>query len=750
MAKVSVDGELLDIKEAYQVAVGWYGQGAVENSKHLLLRITTADPGHSKAYNALGVIALDEGDLSTARAHVQRALVLDPQSCKAQNTMGNILLNQGDVTGAIEMFRSALAINQSSSELHANLGRALFQNGSPEEAVQALEKAIDIRNDFWPYHYQLGLALRAVQRLKEAENSFREVLKRNPKSYQASSELGYCLAKMGQLPEAEKWCRYALQLSPGYYFALNNLGLIFLEQRKLELALETFREAVASEPAFDAARTNIGLALTLLGRPFEALNVLEQITSVDKDSVTALGNIGRCLVACGKVDEALQVVRKAVAMDPGNEALHSGLLLMMNYSSKISADDIFRESQRWDSSFGKECQRLPLLTPARVVNREREKRLRIAYVSPDFRNHVVSYFFTPLLRGHDRSRFDIICYSNLSHPDEVTERIKNLADNWRDVYGMSDTELAELIRKDGIDILVDLAGHTAGNRLKMFAMKSSPIQVTWLGYPGTTGLAAIDYRLTDAVADPEGEADAVNVEKLVRLPHGFLCYSPHEGAPDVSRSPCDTNGFVTFGSFNRLEKISPETASAWGEILRRVPRSRLMIKQKSFQEDASREMFLSFLQNAGLNPERVLAVPYMKSLTDHLGLYGSVDISLDTYPYNGTTTTCESLWMGVPVVTLLGNRHASRVGASILSRIGMTDLIAESEAAYVESAVMLANDREIMKHLRSTLRSRMAQSPLTDSTRFSRQVEDAYLRMWQAWLSRNTSVGSCGFVQSAP
>lgn len=737
MGKVTVDGELLEIESAYQVAVTWYGQGAVEKSKQMLLRIISVDSCHSMAYNALGVIALDGGDLKAARTHVQLALELDPLSYKARNTMGNILLSQGDVNGSLEMFRSALSINSSVPELHANLGRALLQNDSPAEAVTALQKAIEIRNDFWPYHYQLGLALRADHRLDEAEIAFRDTLKLNPNSHQASSELGCCLTKRGKLPEAEKWCRYALKISPFYHFALNNLGLIFLEQGKFEFALETFREAVASEVTFDAARTNMGLTLMLLGRPLEALNILEKITTVDKDSVTALGNIGDCLVACGKVDEAIQVVRKALALDPGNDAVHSGLLLMMNYSSNVSSADLFNESRRWDSSFGKQTQSLsiPDMLPSTG------KRLHIGYVSPDFREHAVSFFCMSLLKSHDRSRFGVTCYSNVSHPDEVTERIKKLADNWRDVYGMPDAELAELIKKDEIDILVDLAGHTAGNRLKMFTLKPAPIQITWLGYPGTTGLSAIDYRLTDAVADPQGEADAFHVENLVRLPHGFLCYTPPAGAPDVESSPCETNGFVTFGSFNRLEKISPQTASVWGEILRRVPHSRLIVKQKIFKEHESREMFLSFLQNSGIPPERVMTLPFTTSLTDHLGMYGSVDISLDTYPYNGTTTTCESMWMGVPVVTLLGTRHASRVGASILSMLGMAELIADSETGYVESAVLLANDRERLQSLRCSLRSRMAASPLTDSTNFSRQVEDAYLRMWQKWCFRNSMNG---------
>lgn len=714
---------------AYQLAVSLYSQSLAGKAKRLLLKIASLDPSHSPAHNALGVIALDEGDLAAARAYVQRAIELDPLSYKACNTMGNILLQQGSFDESIEMFRSAISLNPDFAEAYANLGRTLQRNGSYAEAVVALQKAAEIRNDFWPFHYELGLALAADQRYVEAEISFRKVLALDPGSHKACSELGKCLTKRGQFKEAEKWCRRALEISPGYVYALNNLGLIYMEECMFELSLKQFREAVAVDPLFDAAWSNIGLVLAKMGRPHEALEVLDRITAVGRDSSTALANMGYCLVHCGKPDEAVLTLRKALDMDPGMEAVHSGLLLAMNYSSNFSADDIFQESCRWDHSFCSGVTTVPAFP--NIPNKDR--RLRIGYVSPDFRVHSVSFFCPSLFEWHDRSEVEVFCYSNVSQPDEMTHRIKRLADVWRNVYGLADAAFADLIREDRIDILVDLAGHTSGNRLRAFALKPAPIQVTWLGYPGTSGLSAIDYRITDAIADPEGQADSVHVEQLVRLSHGFLCYTPPADAPEVALSPVERNGYVTFGSFNRSAKISPKIANTWGEILRRVPHSRLVIKQMNFREQGSLEIFISFLRNAGISLERIITLPYMASVAEHLGMYNSIDISLDTFPYNGTTTTCESLWMGVPVVTLLGDRHASRVGASILAGLGMNEFVADSESNYVDAAVMLANDRERLRDLRYSLRRRIQASPLVDAKLFSRQMEEAYRRMWHKW-----------------
>ena len=365
--------------------------------------------------------------------------------------------------------------------------------------------------------------------------------------------------------------------------------------------------------------------------------------------------------------------------------------------------------------------------------REAARRLKIGYVSPDFRGHSVAYFVEPLLKGHDRQAVEVFCYAEVTRPDTVTAHLQGLVDHWLVTVGLSDEELAERIRADGIDILVDLAGHTANNRLRVFARKPAPVQVTWLGYPNTTGLEAIDYRLVDAVTDPVGEADAWASETLVRLEGGFLCYGGLKDAPEPTVPPCLKTGTVTFGSFNNPAKVSAATFDAWATLLSRLPQARLLLKGKPFADAATRALFLARLGERGVAAERVELVAWLPGTAAHLALYHRVDIALDPFPYNGTTTTCEALWMGVPVVTLRGDRHAGRVGASLLSQIGLTDLIANSVEEYVEIALALARNPGRLDDLRRALRPRMAASPLCDGRAFARKMEAAFRTMWQVW-----------------
>jgi predicted O-linked N-acetylglucosamine transferase (SPINDLY family) len=361
--------------------------------------------------------------------------------------------------------------------------------------------------------------------------------------------------------------------------------------------------------------------------------------------------------------------------------------------------------------------------------------LKVGYVSPDFRTHSVSHFVEPLLRGHDRHEVEVFCYAEVARPDAVTASLKGFADHWQETVGLSDNALAERIRADGIDILVDLAGHTANNRLPLFALRPAPVQVTWLGYPNTTGLETIQYRLVDAVTDPSGEADAWASEALVRLKDGFLSYSAGRNTPATTAPPCLEAGVVTFGSFNNPAKMSPSTLDAWATLLSRLPHAKLLLKGKPFADSAARAMVLANLTKRGVAAERVELAPWSPGIDAHLATYNRVDIALDPFPYNGTTTTCEALWMGVPVVTLCGDRHAGRVGASLLTQVGLTELIASSVEEYVEIAGGLAADPGRLNEMRRTLRPRMAASPLCDGRSFARRVEAAYRAMWQDWCT---------------
>ena len=403
----------------------------------------------------------------------------------------------------------------------------------------------------------------------------------------------------------------------------------------------------------------------------------------------------------------------------------------LNYTDTLTPDSLFAEHAR----LGAQLEAMSPSGDMSIRHGDRGQRLRIGYVSPDFRKHSVAYFLEPLLRAHNKNSVEVFCYAEVLRPDVVTDRFKSLADGWLFTVGMSAENLTRRIREDGINILVDLAGHTAKNRLSVFTCKSAPVQVTWLGYPNTTGLRSIDYRLVDAVTDPHGEADALAVETLVRLPDGFLCYDPPDEAPKPTPPPCANGAAITFGSFNNPAKLSAMTLDAWAAILGQLPNARLLLKGKPFADQVTRELFLDRFAQRGVATKRIELMAWVPNTTSHLAAYQEVDISLDPFPYNGTTTTCEALWMGVPVVALSGNRHASRVGASLLRRLNLDELIARDAGEYVQIAVNLADQRDRLADLRRRLRPRMTASPLCDAPAFARHMEAVYRRMWEIWCA---------------
>jgi protein O-GlcNAc transferase len=406
------------------------------------------------------------------------------------------------------------------------------------------------------------------------------------------------------------------------------------------------------------------------------------------------------------------------------------MLLALNYDPP-DADSVFNEHVNWGNRHGNGGG----ISFAQRNLREIDRPLRVGYVSPDFYLHAVTFFFEPLLAHHDRSKIVPLCYSETRKPDAVTARLRSHSAQWRDIYGMSDAQVVSRIRADEIDILVDLAGHMGDNRLTVFSGKAAPIQVAWLGYPNTTGLTTIDYRLTDAVADPPGLTDRYYTERLFRLPRGFLCYQPPVSAPAVGAPPFRMKRGVTFGSCNNLSKVTFGVIGLWSAILRAVPGSRLILKAASLTDIPTREPYYREFEKHGIPRDRLDFRGINWKLADHQSVYNEIDVALDPFPYNGATTTCEAMWMGVPVITLAGNVHAGRVGASILAQMGLTDLVAESLDDYIRIAVELAKDPTRLLELRASLRDRMTTSPLCDAKAFALAVEDAYRTMWRNWCS---------------
>jgi protein O-GlcNAc transferase len=674
------------------------------------------------------------GRLAEAEACYRQVLAAQPDRADVLHLLGVIAQQDGRPDRAVALIAEAIKRDRQNPFYYSDLGAALRQQGRPEEAVAAYREAIRIKPDLAKTHSNLGNALKDQGKFDEAVAAFRQAIHIEPGFAQAFANLGIALQLQGKSDESVAACRQAIRIRPDYADAYFNLANALREQGKLDEAIAAFREAIRIEPGMAPAFSNLGNVLRDLGRLQEAVGAYREALRIKPDLAQTLSNLANALQDQGKLDEAVAAFRQAIDARPDDPLAHSNLLFCLNRDDRVSAARLFAEHREWDRKFGRSAPRVT----AHANDRDAGRRLRIGYVSPDFRLHSVAYFLEPLLKAHDRQVVEVFCYAEVLRPDMVTAHLQGFADHWRPTVALSDDELARRIQADAIDILVDLAGHTSNNRLLVFARKPAPVQVTWLGYPNTTGLEAIDYRLVDAVTDPDGEGGApvsevCASETLVRLEGCFLCFGAIRGAPEPAAPPRLKTGTVTFGSFNNATKVSPATFDAWAMLLRRLPEAQLLLKGKQFADAAARALLLARLAERGVAPERVELVAWVPNTVAHLALYDQVDIALDPFPYNGTTTTCEALWMGVPVVTLRGDRHAGRVGASLLGQIGLTDLVADSVGEYVAIALALANNSERLNDLRGSLRPRLAASSLCDGPAFARKIEAAFRQMWRLW-----------------
>ena len=542
--------------------------------------------------------------------------------------------------------------------------------------------------------------------------------------------LGIALHDQGLLSEAVANYRRAITLRPDLPEAHSNLGNALQEQGLLEEAIASCRNAIALKPDYSEAYNNLGVALQEKGHLEEAASCYQKAISLNPDYAEAHNNLGVAFQDQGRLDEATLSFQKSMSLKPDYVLAHSSLLSNFNYCPNLSREEIHNESLTWDRKYAK------MLTEKELAysnTKDKNRKLKIGYVSPDFKAHSVAYFFEPLLKARNKERMEVFCYSNVMTPDHVTKRLKTETDHWRSIVGKSDEAVAKLIREDGIDILVDLAGHTKGNRLLVFGYKPAPIQITYLGFPNTTGLSTIDFRITDSFADPSGQTDGFYTEKLMRMPRTFLCYEAPENLPSIQKESFSKKGTITFGSFNNRVKINTEVIKVWSEILTRTANSRLILKAKQLTDSSVKDHLLELFRNHGVSPEQVILIEWAASSFDHFNLYNQIDIALDTFPYNGTTTTCEALWMGTPVIALKGDRHAGRVGVSLLSNVGTKGLIADSQEDYIEKAVALANDTVKLQQLQKDLRGMMEGSPLMDAVSFTRELETIYRRIWHGW-----------------
>jgi len=750
------------IEQAMQLAVEHHRAGRIGEAELIYRQILSARPNHAESLYLLATIASQRGRGDQAIDLMRQAAAAVPDNPHYHNGLGILMQGRGRLDEAIGCYQRALAIKPDMPDVYYNVGTIWTQKGRLDQAIACYQRALSLKPDFAEAHCNLANAFNARDELDLAIASYRRALELRPQFLEAHTSLGTVWRKLGRPDLAIASHQRALAIDPAVADVHNNLGTALKDNRQTDLAVASYRQALALRPDFAEAHCNLGVALKSMGRFDEAITCYQQALALKPDYAEAYCNMGAAQADSGHFDEAITCYQHALALSPGfagayydlagaykdtgqidlavdcyRKALnlqpslviaHGNLLCAMHYGAAIDARSIHAEARLWNDRHARPLQRL--IEPC-TNDRDTERPLRIGYVSPDFQDHPVGRSLLPLLAAHDHNAVQVVCYAQLHTGDDLTAKLQSHADIWRTTIDLSDQQLTDTIRQDKIDILVDLALHTAGNRLLVFARKPAPVLVTWAGYPGTTGLETIDYRLTDPYLDPPDLDDAVYAERSVRLPHTFWCFDPL--CPDiaVNAPPSVENGFVTFGCLNNFCKVNDAAISLWARVLTAVSGSRLMLLAP---QGSSRQRVLDQLARQGISADRI-EFPPRQSRADYLHLYHRIDIALDTFPYNGHTTSLDAYWMGVPVITLAGQTVVGRAGVSQLSNLALTELIARTGEQYVRIAVDLAADPPRLTALRSTLRGHLQDSPLMDARRFARDIEAAYRTMWRTWCA---------------
>ncbi len=604
----------------------------------------------------------------------------------------------GQLPQAAALYRQVLQQHPQHSEaLHA-LGVIAAQFQQYDEAQTLIQQAILISPTVATFHNSLGNVYWLLKKLDQATDCYQRALSLNPQAVEAYNNLGIILGEQGQLGQAIACFQQVLSLRPNDANAYHNLGTAFSKQHQLTSAISCYQTALTLNPNYPDAYRSLGKAF--------------------KDK--------------GLIEPAIQCYRQALQLKPSFVEAHNNLLYTLNFSLHYDLAKLFAEHQQFNQQHA-----LPFTRFIQPHSNSRlpHKRLKIGYVSPDFRKHSLTYFVEPVLANHDHQQFEIFCYYNNILEDEVTRRFQLYADHWVPCAHLSDEALAQRIRQDEIDILIDLMGHTAQNRLLVCARKPAPIQVfNTIGYSNTTGLTTIDYRITDGYIDPPGIAEQYSSETLIRMPASYYCYRPNDNSPPVNPLPASQNGYITFGSFNSYAKLNDFTLSLWATVLTAIPHSKLQVLAIALQDPLLQRELQERFARLGISSER-LTLGYAPSTEDTLKTYHHIDIALDPYPFHGATTTCQALWMGVPVITLVGNTPASRAGLSILSAVELTTMIAYTPAEYLQICQKFSREKTYLQQLREGLRQQMQSSPLMDALGFTRYLEETYRQMWGRYLN---------------
>lgn len=678
----------------------------------------------------------NQGKAQPAREVARTVLRRHPDHPEALRLLGRSMVALGKAKVGLEHLKRAVSLVPADIPAKLDYVVAVWQLGGRDQALKDLLRIIAQA----PKHAQArelaGHFLSSLGKNKEAFEQFVACAKLSSDDVHTQRQLMAQFEKMGQNPAVILCARRIAELTPDDKNAHLKLGIALQNSGKRLDAIEAYRRAVEIDPKFGHALYNLGRMLNRTQQHAEAIEVLRRCIEVDPRAALPYNMMGMSLVRQGRIEEAIASYRKANEADPKYDTSRGNLLFASCYVEE-DGEKLLELHRDWVRHVPSKLKLVPYRHQPKASDSGRP--LRIGYVSADFRDHVVARFLRAPYACHDRSRFHIVSYHTDGRVDSQTAWFKERSDTWRSIPRVDPESLAKQIHADRIDILVDLNGFAGGNHLSAFALKPAPVQATWLGYPATTGLDTIDARFTDSLADPPGTTEAFHSESLVRLDPCFLCYSPWPGSEAFPTDPDDDSRPVTFGSFNNFPKVRPATLDLWARVLQRVPGSRLVLKARSLGDEEPRRMVLERMESHGIDRDRIEFIGNVPDILEHIRLYKRIDIGLDPFPYNGTTTTCEAMWMGVPVVTLAGKLHAGRVGVSLLTNAGLPDLVAETADQYVEIAAGLAADRDRLRQLRRDLRPQMLASPLMDAEAFTQRLESAYQELWSSYLAKSGS-----------
>jgi len=718
----------LSSTDLLQAAVQRHQSGQYQEAEKRYRQILAKEPNHPDANHLLGLLAYQGRHFNDAIDLISKAIASDGMQAMYHNSLGLALKDTGQAEAGVAAFLRAISLNPNYPEAHNNLALVCLSLGQTTKAIEHFQRTLELAPGNLDAQGNLGNAFLNSGNLDAAIDCFQVLIAAQPHHPQAHCHLGVALQGTGNFEAAMAAYRQAINIDPSHLEAHINLGLALQNLGDIEGAEGCFREALARAPEFAEAHSNLGVVLQQKGLAGDALGHLQKAIELAPEHAKAHANLGTVLIELGDPAAAVDCFTRALDLQPRFPTAHSNLLLARLYLSDTTPADSLRLARQTNHQLQAADP-----TPHPHPNRpDPDRPLKIGFVSADLRHHAVSSFLESVWSHLNAPEMQIFAYTTSAIEDGMSDRLKKTVTGWRSIAGWAVARQAALISEEQIDILVDLGGHTAHNSLPLFALKPAPVQISWLGYSATTGLDAMDYILGDPWVTPDADADQY-AEEIWRLPDSYLCYTPPDIAIETTDTPALHKGHITFGSFNNLSKLTDTTISCWAAILKNVADSRLLVKAKQLNFPACRTQLLARFEAAGISHDRVQLVERSAGVEAHLASYNQMDIALDTFPYAGTTTTAEALWMGVPVLALKGDRFVARVGESLLRNCGLDDWVALSSDELIEKAARFSDDVDALNSLRHGIRHKFRVSPACDAARFAGHMHAALRHMWRIW-----------------